>query len=169
MPPMNATGTKTAMRMRAMAITGPVTSRMAWAVASFGVMPCSMWCITASTTTMASSTTIPIASTRPSSESTLMEKPSRGNTMNVATSETGTVSRGISVARQFWRNTKTTRMTSTTASNRVVMISWMPTLMDRVVSMVSWYATSLGKAVAISVMAFSTASLTRSAFEPGVW
>ena len=120
-----------------MAITGPVTSRMAWAVASLGDMPCSMWCITASTTTIASSTTMPMARTRPSRESTLMENPSSGKTAKVATRETGTVSRGISVARQFWRKMNTTRMTSSTASNSVVTISWMPTLMERVVSIVS--------------------------------
>ena len=94
-----------------MATTGPETSFMAWAVASLGLMPCSMWCITASTTTMASSTTMPMASTRPSSERVLTEKPSSGKTMKVPMSETGTVSSGMRVARQFCRKTKTTRMT----------------------------------------------------------
>ena len=103
-----------------MATTGPDTSSIALKVASFGVIPCSMWCMTASTTTIASSTTMPIASTRPSSESTLIEKPSSGKKMNAPTSETGTVSSGISVARQFCRNTNTTMMTSTIASNSVV-------------------------------------------------
>jgi len=40
-----------------------------------------------------------IASTRPRSESTLMEKPSSGNTANVPIRDTGTVSSGMSVAR----------------------------------------------------------------------
>ena len=70
-------------------------------VASFGFMPCSMWCITASTTTMASSTTMPMASTRPNIDSVFSEKPSSGKKMNVPTSETGTVSSGINVARKF--------------------------------------------------------------------
>ena len=52
-------------------------------VASFGAMPCSMWCITASTTTIASSTTMPIASTRPNIDSVFTEKPSSGKKMNV--------------------------------------------------------------------------------------
>ena len=85
-----------------------------------------MWCITASTTTIASSTTMPMASTRPSSESTLIEKPSSGKKMNAPTSDTGTVISGISVARQFCRKTKTTMMTSATASNSVCSISVMP-------------------------------------------
>ena len=79
-----------------------------------------MWCSTASTTTMASSTTMPIASTRASSEIVLIEKPNSGNSTKVPTSETGTASSGISVARQPWRKTKTTRITSTIASTSVV-------------------------------------------------
>ena len=38
---------------------------------------------------------------------------------------TGTVSSGIRVARQFWRNTKTTTMTSPVASNSVNSTSLM--------------------------------------------
>ena len=109
-----------------MAMTGPETSFMAWAVASLGDMPCSMWCITASTTTMASSTTMPMASTSPSSESVFTEKPSSGKIMKVPMRDTGTVSSGMSVARQFCRKTKTTRMTSSTASSSVLRISSMP-------------------------------------------
>ena len=67
-----------------------------------------MWCSTASTTTIASSTTRPIASTRPKSDSVLIEKPSSGKSANVPTSETGTASSGISVARQPCRKTNTT-------------------------------------------------------------
>ena len=52
---------------------------MAWMVASRGDMPSSMWRCTASTTTMASSTTMPIASTRPNMLVMLIEKPSSGN------------------------------------------------------------------------------------------
>ena len=66
-----------------MPITGADTSFMAWTVASLGVFPCSMWCITASTTTIASSTTMPMASTRPNMESVFTEKPSSGKKMNV--------------------------------------------------------------------------------------
>ena len=61
-----------------MPTTGPDTSSIAFSVASRGDMPSSMWCSTASTTTIASSTTRPIASTRPNSDSVLIEKPSSG-------------------------------------------------------------------------------------------
>ena len=104
MPPMNATGMNTAARISAMLTTGPETSSIALSVASRGAMPRSMWCSTASTTTMASSTTSPIASTRPNSVSVFSEKPSAGKTMNVPISDTGTAITGISVARQFCRN-----------------------------------------------------------------
>ena len=99
MPGTKAVGTNTATRIRAMATTGPETSSIAFSVASRGARPCSMWCSTASTTTMASSTTSPMASTRPNSDSVLMEKPSRGNTAKVPTSDTGTASSGMRVAR----------------------------------------------------------------------
>ena len=131
---MKAVGTKTAVRMSAVAMTGPVTSSIAFSAASRGDIPSSMWCSTASTTTIASSTTMPIASTRPNSERVLIEKPSSGKTAKVPTSETGTASIGMSVARQFCRNTNTTRRTSTIASKSVWMISLMPSLTASVVS-----------------------------------
>ena len=68
-------------------------------------------CSTASTTTMASSTTRPMASTRPMSAMVLMGKPSRGKKAKVPMSDTGTARAGMSVARQPWRNMKTTMMT----------------------------------------------------------
>ena len=42
-PPMKATGTNTALRIRAIPMTGWVTSSMALMVASLGANPCSMW------------------------------------------------------------------------------------------------------------------------------
>ena len=50
------------------------------------------------------------------------------------TSETGTASSGISVARQLWRKMKTTMITSTIASSSVFTISCMPSTMGSVVS-----------------------------------
>ena len=76
---------------------------------------------TFSTTTMASSTTMPMASTTASSEMVLAEKPITSRKAKVPTRATGTAIRGIRVARQLPRNRKTTRMTSTKASIRVWM------------------------------------------------
>ena len=74
---------------------------------------------TFSTTTMASSTTMPMARIRPSSVSRLSEKPKTSITPNVPTSEMGTATIGMSVARQLCNERKTTRITSTSASKSV--------------------------------------------------
>ena len=122
-PPMNATGTNTATMIADVPMIGPVTSRMACSVASRAPLPRSMCDITASTTTMASSTTMPIASTRPNIVSVLIVKPSAGKKMNVPIRETGMATSGIRVARAFCRKTNTTSTTSRIASNRVWTIS----------------------------------------------
>ena len=77
---------------------------------------------------MESSTTNPIASTTPNSESVLIEKPKIGNKANAAISETGTAHKGIMDARQPCRKMYTTRITSSSAFQRVLMISFMPWL-----------------------------------------
>ena len=134
-PEMKATGRKTAISTSAIPTTAPDTSRMASSVASLGPKPLwAMLCSTASTTTMASSTTIPIASTRPKSVRTLTENPNIGKKMKVPTSDTGTVSSGISVARQFCRKMNTTIMTRMTASYSVLVTSWMDSRTNRVLS-----------------------------------
>src|SRR5215831_2043720 len=133
-PGTNAVGTNTATRISAIATTGPDTSSIARNVASRGDNPRSMWCSTASTTTIASSTTSPIASTSPNNDSVLIENPSSGNIANVPTSDTGTASSGISVARNPCRNTNTTMITSASASNSVLTISSIPAVTASVVS-----------------------------------
>ena len=65
---------------------------------------------------MASSTTMPIASTSASSEMVLAEKPSASMTAKVPISATGTAMMGMSVARKLPRKTKTTIATRTKAS-----------------------------------------------------
>ena len=75
-----------------------------------------MWCSTASTTTIASSTTMPTASTTASIVSVLIENPSATNAANVPTSETGTASMGMNVARKLPRKMKTTISTRMMAS-----------------------------------------------------
>ena len=116
---MNAVGTNTAHSTRAMAMIGPETSSIAWRVASIGGDPSSMWRSTFSTTTIASSTTMPMASTRPKSDSVFSEKPSSSITAKVPTSETGTATSGMIEARQVCRKTITTTTTSRIASNSV--------------------------------------------------
>src|SRR5256712_8566315 len=74
---------------------------------------------TFSTTTIASSTTMPIASTSPNRLSALIEKPNMYITPNVPTTATGTASNGMIEARQVCRNRITTSTTSATDSNSV--------------------------------------------------
>ena len=90
--------------------------RIALRLASRGDIPWASQRSTFSTTTMASSTTMPIASTSPNSERLLSEKPSIAMTANVPTSETGTATIGMIVALQFCRNTSTTMNTRMKAS-----------------------------------------------------
>src|SRR5215475_733944 len=132
MPPTNATGKKTDARTSAIATTGPDTCSMALSVASRGDNPASMWLSTASTTTIASSTTRPIARTRPKSDSVLIENPNNGNSTKVPTNETGTAHNGINVARQLCRKMNTTMTTSTSASNNVLTMSFNPSVTERV-------------------------------------
>ena len=87
-----------------------------------------------SITTMASSTTMPIASTSANSVSTLMVNPSSSRPRNVPTTLTGTASIGMSVARQLWRKMNTTSVTSSIASTSVVTTSLIDAVTNGVVS-----------------------------------
>ena len=63
---------------------------------------------------------MPIASTRPNSDSMLSEKPNAAIAANVPMSEIGIASSGMKLARQVCRNTSTTITTRTTASYKRV-------------------------------------------------
>ena len=93
-----------------------------------------MWCSTASTTTIASSTTMPIASTRPKSVRLLRLKPITSMTANVPTMPTGTAISGMIADRQFCRNTSTTSATRITESSSVLNTSSIDSRMNGVVS-----------------------------------
>src|SRR5579875_3367401 len=112
MPGMKATGTNTDSSTSVMAMIGAVIWAIAALVASAGDI--SGWalivCSTASTTTIASSTTMPIAKTSANSEIVLAERAS------------------ASIA------AKTTRSTSTKASIKVVITLWIEALTNTVVS-----------------------------------
>ena len=169
MPPTNAAGKNTAARTSAIATTGPETSSMALRVASRGESPCSMCCSTASTTTIASSTTSPMARTRPNNDRVLIEKPSKGKTAKVPTSETGTARRGIRVARQFCRKINTTRTTRISASTSVWTISLIPSDTARVVSSETVYSRSSGNRVFNSSINCFALFIVSMALEPGSW
>ena len=120
MPVISAAGMNTAQSTRAMASSAPPTSSMVLCAASAGERPSRRLRSTFSTTTMASSTTMPIASTRPNSDRLLRLKPSADITAKVPISETGIATIGMIAARQVCRNRITTTTTSATASKMVL-------------------------------------------------
>ena len=89
---------------------------------------------TFSTTTMASSTSRPIASTMANMVSMLIEKPSASRIASVPSKTTGMAMVGIRVARKFCRNRKITRNTRTKASSRILTTSVMDARTKGVVS-----------------------------------
>ncbi len=113
MPEKNATGMKTASSTSELATTALVISRIAADAPAYDSMRFSFTKRAMfSMTTIASSTTRPVASVRPNSVSVLIEKPSAFIRPNVPISETGIVIAGISVVRHDCRNRKTTATTS---------------------------------------------------------
>src|SRR5271169_5980976 len=108
-PGKNDTGTKTEISTRDVAITAPDTSAMATEVAVCALDPSLLICRWAfSITTIASSTTRPVASVIPKSVSELIEKPKILMKAKVPMRETGMVMAGMTVARQSCRKRKMT-------------------------------------------------------------
>src|SRR6516164_10263469 len=123
MPERKADGTNTAHSTSAMETSAPPTSSIVRWAASFGVMPTAMLRSTFSTTTIASSTTMPTASTSPNNDRLFSDIPNAYKMMRVLTSETGIAITGISEARHVCRNRNTTPTTSRIATNIVVTTS----------------------------------------------
>ena len=103
-----------------MPMIGPSSTRIASIEACGPLMPWSMLCAAPSTTMMASSTTMPIASTMANRVAKLMVKPSAYIAAKAPMIVTGTVVAGTSMARQSCRNTRMTISTRIAASNRVL-------------------------------------------------
>ncbi len=123
-PPMNATGTNTAHSESTIATRALATWRMARSAATRGGSPSvAIRRSTFSITTIASSTTMPIASTSPNNVSTLIDMPKASRPPNVPMTLTGTASMGMSVARQLCRNRNTTSVTRNSASSSVTTTS----------------------------------------------
>src|SRR5712692_9250404 len=123
-PGNSATGTNTATSTNDVATTAPATSFMATDAALCGSMIQSTMCrSTFSITTIASSTTSPVASVIPNSVSVLIEKPNSFTNWNVPISETGMAIAGINVLRQSCKNKYMTTMTSAMACSSVMSTS----------------------------------------------
>jgi hypothetical protein len=163
MPLMNATGTNTAQSESTMATRAPLTWRMALSAARRGGR-CSSSMIrsTFSITTIASSTTMPIARTSPNSVSVLMVKPSACSPRKVPMMLTGTAIIGITVARQLLRKRNTTSVTSSIASISVLTTSSIEAVMKGVVSNGTANRTPAGKLFASSSIRRTTWSRASS-------
>ena len=83
-------------------------------------MPASMWRCTFSTTTIASSTTRPMAMTIASNVSRLIEKPISQIRKSTPTRDSGIATSGISTTRGEPRNSRITSITMAEASSRVI-------------------------------------------------
>ena len=97
-------GRYTAIRVVVMATTGHASSRAPRIAASFGVMPSSICRCTFSSTMIASSTTMPMASTIASSVSRLMVNPISSIRNSAPTSDSGTAMAGMTTLRSEPRN-----------------------------------------------------------------
>ena len=96
----------------------PVSSFIALEAAAKGLSPASIRADTASTTTMASSTTRPVARMMPSNVSSLIEKPNAFTNTSAPNRAIGKARAGTMVAFQSCRNRKMISSTNTTASRR---------------------------------------------------
>ena len=114
MPPIKKIGMNTATNERVIDTTVNAISLAPRRAASIGDSPCSRYRVMFSSTTMASSTTKPVAMVSAIRERLSRLYPNRYITPNVEISDTGTATAGIKVARRFRRNTNTTRITSPT-------------------------------------------------------
>ena len=119
MPVTMVSGKNTAIRVSVDAITEIATSLVPCTAACFGSDPRSICVVTFSSTTMASSTTIPIDMDSAESETMLSELPVANRYMNEAIRDTGMVMTMIIVARQRPKNRNTTIMTNSRAYSTV--------------------------------------------------
>src|ERR1700676_844637 len=94
---------------------------------------------------MASSTTIPIASTKPNMGSVLIVNPNGIKKQKVPNIDTGIASTGIKVERQVCKSRKTTMATSRNVFNNVTTTSCIETFTTVTDSKGTLYSTSEGK------------------------
>ena len=142
------------------AMMGPTSSRAPAMAASKAVLPSRMFRSTFSTTTMASSTTRPTASTMASSVSRFTVKPNTCMRKTAPMSETGIATSGTSTVRSEPRNRKMTTMTISTVSVSVWTTSWMALLMYVVESKATSPFMPVGSSARTSSISLRTLAMT---------
>ena len=116
-----------------------------------------------SVTTMASSTTSPMASTMASRVSRFSEKPKAASTMKMHSKQIGAMIDGISAARSVPRKTKLTRATSTRAMPTVIHTSSMACEVNTELSDPTTSSAPSGRVgVTCSIMARTPSEIARS-------
>ena len=119
-PGRKAAGKNTDIKTSVIPMIGANSAFIALIAASWPDMPRSILWAAPSTTTMASSTTMPIASTTANNVDRLTVNPSAAIAANAPTMVTGTVVAGTSIARQSCRKTRITMRTRKPASISVL-------------------------------------------------
>ena len=160
-PVANVSGANTAARVRVIAITAKPISLMPLMAACLRGMPSSMCRKMFSSTTMASSTTRPIASTMASSVSVLMVNPNAYISANAPISDTGMVTMGMMVARRLLRKKKITSTTSAMASPIALKTDWIERSMNTDVSYATMKRIPAG-AASLSLTTSARTALDRS-------
>ncbi len=164
---MNDTGMNTAMKTMEEVITGSDMPLMACLVALNGeVMPSSNFACTASTTTIESSTTVPITKTRANSVRRLMENPAIIMKANVPISDTMILIKGIRVLRKSLRKISTMRITRMIASRSVSNTCAMDAYRKSLVLIIVTISIPLGASFLTCSRTASMSLLTWVAFEP---
>jgi hypothetical protein len=142
---------------------------MALEAALNGRSPASIRADTASTTTIASSTTRPVARMMPSRVSSLIEKPNTFTKIRAPNRAIGRARAGTAVAFQSCRNRKMISSTSTTASRRASRAPSIEALMKSVWSNTFSSTTPGGRVREKVVSTSSTALAVLMALLPGNW
>ena len=160
----NASGRNTATVETVAATTANEISSMPRRAASIGGRPSSIQRVMFSSTTIASSTTRPIASVSPISVSVLIDAPTKWSTANVPTSEIGIATDGMRVARSERRNRKITTTTRAMASKIDSLTSRSERSMNTDVSNAASKRTPSGSVARRSSTSAFTAAVTSSVF-----
>ena len=166
-PPMPRMGIKMATREKLMETMVNDTSLLPRKAAFRGETPSSMWRTMFSVTTMASSTTKPVAMVRAMRERWFREKPDKYMTPKVPSRETGTATAGIQVARPLRRNRNTTSTTRPMEMSRVRSTSRTEAVMEGERSMImvrSVFSGIQARRVGMAARMLSTVSMM---FAPG--
>ncbi|OIQ71960.1 hypothetical protein GALL_464210 [mine drainage metagenome] len=166
-PPMNKSGMKTATSDRLIDSTVKPTSRAPSKAACIRPMPASIWRLVFSSTTMASSTTKPVATVKAIRLRLLRLKPSRYMMPKVPSSETTVATAGMRVARALRRKALTTRTTSAIEISSVTSISCNDERIEVVLSEATCSATSCGNCACSSGSSARMPSTTSMTLAPG--